>query len=304
MNMKDFDYNFVEIHCADLKIIFISDEKTHVTGHTDIHMHSFWELFYVQEGTLAVHTETQDYELHENQALIIPPNVYHNSRSLPHSVKKSIFFTFEKRKSSKEETLFSEVYDTFDGSGFHKIEDGSYIGILLGMILENLFTDKLGKSWRIKANVTELIFHLFDSIKNKGQSQRQGGLKQNTYWVYKYEIDRLLDSYYTSDVSLELLSEKLFISPQSITRIISAVYGKSFNELKLELKMRNAKRLLRETDLNLAEIAKEIGYSSLRGFLSAFQKYESCTPSEYRQKMLDGKGAASFSHNPKRAKIP
>ncbi len=281
---KDFDYNFVEIPCADLKIVFISDEKTDVTGHTDIHMHSFWELFFVQEGALSIECETASYKLHENQALIIPPNVYHNSKPLPHAVKKSIFFTFEKRKSSNEEQLFNEVYSVFDGCGFHKIEDGSYIGILLGMILENLFTDKTGKLWRIRANVTELIFHIFDSIKNGATHTRGNTLKQNTYWVYKYEIDRLLDSYYTNDVSLDLLSEKLFISPQSITRIISAVYGKSFNELKLELKMRNAKRLLRETELNIADIAREIGYSSVRGFLSAFQKYESCTPSEYRAK--------------------
>jgi len=290
---RDFEYYFVEIPCADLKIVFISDEKTHVTGHTDIHMHSFWELFFVQEGSLVVHTETQDYELQENQALLIPPNVYHNSKSLPHAVKKSIFFTFEKRKSSKEEKLFSEVFDTFDASGFHKIEDGSYIGILLGMVLENLFTDKIGKNWRIQANVTELIFYLFDSIKNKGHKQKTGNLKQNTYWVYKYEIDRLLDSYYTNDISLELLSEKLFISPQSVTRIISAVYGKSFTELKLELKRRNAKKLLRETEMTIAEIAKEMGYSSLRGFLSAFQKHEGCTPSEYRQKMAKEKAQDS-----------
>ena len=150
------------------------------------------------------------------------------------------------------------------------------------MILENLYTDKVGKLWRIRASVTELIFNLFDSIKNRGLTAKRDSLKQNTYWVYKYEIDRLLDSYYTNDVSLELLSEKLFISPQSITRIITAVYGKSFNELKLELKMRNAKKLLRETDLTISEVAKEIGYSSLRGFLTAFQKYEGCTPSTYR----------------------
>ena len=279
---RDFDYSFVEIPCADLKIVFISDDKTDVTAHTDIHMHSFFELFYVGEGSLAITTESAEYELHENQALLIPPNVYHNSKPRPHAVKKSIFFTFEKRRTSREEELFDDVYSVFDSSGFYKIEDAQYLGILLGMILENLYTDKVGKLWRIRASVTELIFNLFDSIKNRGLPTKRDSLKQNTYWVYKYEIDRLLDSYYTNDVSLELLSEKLFISPQSITRIITAVYGKSFNELKLELKMRNAKKLLRETELTIAEVAKEIGYSSLRGFLTAFQKYEGCTPSTYR----------------------
>ena len=107
-------------------------------------------------------------------------------------------------------------------------------------------------------------------------------IEKNCYWVYKYEIDRLVDAYYTNDVSLDLLSEKLFISTQSIKRIIMSVYGKTFNELKLELKMRNAKRLLRETNMTINEIAKETGYSTTRGFLTAFSKYEGMTPTRYR----------------------
>lgn len=99
----------------------------------------------------------------------------------------------------------------------------------------------------------------------------------------KYAIDRLLDIHYMNDISLTFLSEKLFVSPQNITKIISAAYGKSFNELKQELKMRNAKKMLRETKLSAGEIGERIGYTTKRGFFSAFLKYEGCTPGEYRK---------------------
>jgi two-component system response regulator YesN len=136
----------------------------------------------------------------------------------------------------------------------------------------------------VKSKVTDLIIHLYDTISPYVHINTPIALEKNCYWVYKYEIDRLVDAYYTNDVSLDLLSEKLFISTQSIKRIIMSVYGKTFNELKLELKMRNAKRLLQETNMNISEIAKETGYSTTRGFLAAFSKYEGITPTQYRKR--------------------
>lgn len=284
MREKEFDYNFVEVHCADVKIVLIIDEKTTVTGQTGIHMHSFWELFYLQEGQLAINSDTQRFYLNKNQVLIIPPNEYHSTEPSSDVIKISIFFTIEKTKSSSDEQLFSKLMGTFGNCGFIIIDHCRYISMLLSMILENHSLDKFGKSWRMKANVTELMFHLYDVMHNKNLEYFNTPMPQNTYWVYKYAIDRLLDLHYMNDISLDQLSEKLYISPQNITRIISTAYGKTFNELKLELKMRNAKKLLKETDFTTSEIGCKIGYTTSRGFLSAFQKYEGCTPSEYRQK--------------------
>ena len=48
--------------------------------------------------------------------------------------------------------------------------------------------------------------------------------------------------------------------------------------------MRNAKKMLRESDTPISKIAEQIGYTTCRGFLSAFAKYEGITPGEYRKK--------------------
>lgn len=281
---RDFDYDFAEIESEGTKIIFISDEKTNVVRPTDIHMHSFWELFYLQNGTLTVNGENSKITLTKNEALIIPPKTYHNSVPEQNTVKKSIFFTFEHTLESESSELFSALYSTFSSCGFYKIGDDSTIGILLGNILENIASNRIGKDLRIKSAVIDLIFHLYDTIDERFKSNSLFPSQKSSYWAYNYEIDRLIDAYYTNDVTLDLLSQKLFISTQSIKRIISSVYGKGFNELKLELKMRNAKRLLLETDMTINEIAEETGYGSMRGFLTAFEKYEGITPTEYRKK--------------------
>ena len=283
-DQQDFSYCSIEVICSDLKIIFITDEKTTDTGKTGIHMHSFWELFHLREGALTLTSEQTTHTLEKDQMLVIPPNTYHSTVFSENAIKKSVLFTFERVKSSpNEEPLFDKMLAAFSGCGFGKIDDCEYLALLLDTVLENSAVDIFAKGWRLKANVTELVFSLYDRLKNIPPDGGENELMPNTYWVYKYAIDRLLDIYYINDINLEFLSKKLFISPQNITRIISSAYGKSFNELKLELKMRNAKKMLRETNYSVSEIGERIGYTTSRGFLSAFVKYEGCTPSEYRK---------------------
>lgn len=287
MQNTEFEYNSIEVVCGDLKVIFIVDEKTTVPGKTNIHMHSFWELFLLKEGSLSVTCGEKDhhYRIKNNQAIIIPPNTYHDTIFLEDTIKQSVLFTFEKAKIPVgKDLLYAKVNSAFSGAGVTVLENDGYLEMLLSLILEGCAKESLGKDWRIRANVTELVFHLYDMLKKDPDALPEDDLARNNYWVYKYKIDRLLDIYYMTDISLEQLSTKLFASPQTITRIISAAYGKSFNELKNELKMRNAKKMLRETKLSISEIGARIGYTTQRGFLAAFSKYEGCTPSEYRKR--------------------
>lgn len=284
MQDKHFEYDYIEVLCADLKIIFITDETMLRSRSSNVHTHSLWEMFYLQEGSMTVNSEDGQYLIQKNQLMIIPPNSYHSTVPDSNAVKKSVFFTFDKVKSNEKESLFAQMNKVFSGCGFYKIDDGGYAGMLLDIVLDNYSSDRYGKRWRLQANVTELMFTIYDIIKDGAVTSPESEIRPNTYWVYKYALDRLLDIYYMTDISLDDLSEKLFVSPKTISRIISAAYGKSFNDMKFELRIRNAKKLLKETSMSVTEIGEKVGYTTDRGFFSAFQKYEGCTPGEYRKK--------------------
>ena len=107
MSDKEYKYDYIEVICSDLKIVFIADETVRRPGYSNVHMHSFWELFYLQEGSLTVNSENEQYKLSKNQMIIIPPNCYHSTRSDAEVLKKSVFFTFENVKSTEKEKIFS-----------------------------------------------------------------------------------------------------------------------------------------------------------------------------------------------------
>lgn len=59
--------------------------------------------------------------------------------------------------------------------------------------------------------------------------------------------------------------------------------------------MNEAKRLLRQTDLRIYEVAERVGFGNPDYFVTQFEKIERMTPSEYRNRLM--KEAASEGTN-------
>ena len=57
---------------------------------------------------------------------------------------------------------------------------------------------------------------------------------------------------------------------------------KTFVEYVTEKRIEKAKKLLKQTDKNSGEIAKEVGYKDSHYFSFVFKKLQGCSPREYR----------------------
>jgi len=58
--------------------------------------------------------------------------------------------------------------------------------------------------------------------------------------------------------------------------------GTGYKEFVIQLRLEQAKRLLRESELRITDIAGEVGYQDMRHFTQVFRKTVMMTPSEYR----------------------
>ena len=69
-----------------------------------------------------------------------------------------------------------------------------------------------------------------------------------------------------------------------LNRIFKNSTGITMHQAVLREKMRIAKHLLKGTDLSIAAVAEEVGFSDRSQFCTAFRKYNESTPMEYRKK--------------------
>ncbi|MDV2682819.1 helix-turn-helix domain-containing protein [Alkalihalophilus lindianensis] len=89
-------------------------------------------------------------------------------------------------------------------------------------------------------------------------------------------------NYWDAQWSLEDCAEALRMNKSTLSRRFKAESGQAFRETLHHIRIREAKKLLKETDLSLEEISRLTGYSHQSYFNAKFKLIEDCTPTMYR----------------------
>lgn len=98
-------------------------------------------------------------------------------------------------------------------------------------------------------------------------------------------IDRILDyinTNYRTEIDFEKMADNIGISYSYIRKIVKEVTGKSLLDYVNVLRINEAKRLIRQTNMTITEIATNLGYNNIQSFSRFFKKYEGITPGEFR----------------------
>lgn len=95
---------------------------------------------------------------------------------------------------------------------------------------------------------------------------------------------RYIEEHYAEDISLDLVAEKIGISPFYLSRLFRSEKGESFVEYLTGIRMQTAVRLAKETRMSIREIAARTGYGSPTYFCRVFKKYTGSTIGDLREK--------------------
>ena len=90
------------------------------------------------------------------------------------------------------------------------------------------------------------------------------------------------------NVQLGEIADQLRISRNYLSSIIQKETGKPFRDHLQKARMEVAKTLLEDPRLKVDEVAQAVGYSNYVSFYNAFRKAEGMTPTEYRNRCLEG----------------
>lgn len=88
-------------------------------------------------------------------------------------------------------------------------------------------------------------------------------------------------NYFDANLNLTTIAEHFSLTPSYLSKRFKAIYGKSVVDYLYEIRIINAKRLLTESNLHIAEIAKLVGFVDSNAFIRIFKKCEGITPGKY-----------------------
>ena len=95
---------------------------------------------------------------------------------------------------------------------------------------------------------------------------------------------RYMNENFRRDISMTELSDMLGITPQHFCRIFKKNTDKRPNEYLTELRLDEAKRLMSDSTVSVAEAAEKSGFRDAGYFSTVFRKHMGMPPSEYRRK--------------------
>lgn len=98
-------------------------------------------------------------------------------------------------------------------------------------------------------------------------------------------VEEYIQAHYSdANLSLSYIGDALGLSPSYLSKLFKQESGRSILDYLNTVRMEKAKELLRgDNDLNLDEIAMQVGYSGRITFTRLFKKYEGITPGVYRK---------------------
>ncbi|MDE6466699.1 MAG: helix-turn-helix transcriptional regulator, partial [Duncaniella sp.] len=85
-----------------------------------------------------------------------------------------------------------------------------------------------------------------------------------------------------TDLSVEELSSYLGMSRVDLYKKLKAVTGKTPIEFIRLIRLKRAAQLLRESQLNVSEVAYQVGFNSPKYFARYFKEEYNILPSEYK----------------------
>jgi len=93
-----------------------------------------------------------------------------------------------------------------------------------------------------------------------------------------------MDEHFLEGLTRMQVAELVDLNPDYFGRLLKKVAGRKFNDYINGCKIKEASKLLKESEMNITDIAFEAGFESLSTFNRSFKKETGVTPSQYRLK--------------------
>lgn len=258
-------------------------------------VHEFYEVIFAYEGSFPLYLSEECVQMEQGHICILPPNTHHHisiqdeSIAINIKIRKSTFITSFFPILSGNDTLAQFFQNTMYSVGYAEYilfrtgNDPILRDLVLQMLLESYHHQKFFA--KIMNNYLSIMFlQLMRDYEHTLETS-------TTNPARLYKIENILTYIETNyrNVNLKMLSEKFHFSEQYISKFISENSGSTFKDIVTRIRLENASRLLKSSDLNINKIGEFVGYSSTEHFIRQFKKQFGVSPSAFRKKIENPK---------------
>ena len=244
------------------------------------------ELLHVLNGQMTIeYADGRSFPLQTGDVLLIPPDTEHRDVFHHDSELKLQLIHFD---LAGDNTFFSvikpeKLKNLFD-------DTRNEIKYLLSRIRNDLSSssvDMLINEYRLNTILQLICRELLE--KENDELLRQKALQHTAALVRNpaklgAAARHYVECNYCKPISLSSAAKHFHVSSCYFSHLFRQENGESFIAFLTDLRLREAERLLRDSAMNVSEVARSVGYENANYFARLFQRRHGFPPSDYREK--------------------
>lgn len=257
----------------------------------DGEQHNFWEMVYIDKGEMLCTAGAHQFTLKSGEVTFHKPNEYHNLSGDGTNAPNVSILTFEcdsaamkhfegkiLRLSAEEKRLLSLLM--YEGLACFRLEDPH------NPLLQTLQVqpDAPFGGFQMIRNLLEIFLislyrHRESFTKKSRQRVHIDGVDVN------FEIREILDVLHNNlygKLTISEIAKQVGKSESTVKALFARFQTGGVMRYYNSLKIREAKRLIRENRHTFVQIAELLGYDSAQYFSKCFKTFTNMTPTEYK----------------------
>lgn len=238
----------------------------------EAHYHEFFELYYLESGERCHILNNEYIPIKPGDFILFPPYAMHRSFGRENIPFKRIVLYFY-TDQIESESMYQKLLNNCGYYHCNKNNSFSIHRILEMLLAEEEDTNKFSKEYR-KTLLNLLLITILRQAKPEERVNDKNRISQIIHYIHNN---------YKENLSLEILSEKFFISKYHLSREFKKRTDKTIVQYINKTRIMHAQRKIMETKKSLTEISHETGFASLTHFNRIFKAETNLTPSEYRK---------------------
>ena len=249
-------------------------------GMRHVHCHNEHELYYMVKGSTTYYIGDKIFPVQQGNFVFVPKGILHktdyeekdNNERLVVNFSDMIF-TNELQEIKEELCNCRVIYVEEERLPYfeellHQIEAEYQCSDSYNPIMINLYiTQLLVQLCRYKHSYKPVL----------------SGMDQIIYSISKY-----IRTHFHDTISLNELSREFSMSESHLSRKFKAYTGIGINEYITYVRITNAEKLLRESDLPITQVAVQCGYGDSNYFSTVFKRVKGVTPQKCRKQSSGG----------------
>lgn len=234
---------------------------------------SEYQLVYISKGKgIFASDSTKNTTIGKGQVLILFPGQWHTYRPLKETGWNEYYIGFE---GSFVDTLMKNNFISYQHQILH-IGSNEELVNLFSRAIKVAKEDKKSSQQYLAGIVLHILGMMLFFAENKNLDSRE-----SSQIIERAKI--IMHENANKDIDIKGIASNLGTSYSWFRKVFKEYTGFAPAQYFQEIKLQKAKKLLRESNLSIKEIAYELNFSSYEYFLSFFKKRVGTTPLKYRE---------------------